>query len=147
MATGGFFDIGTSQDLFEKLRHEYQRILAAPGDRYVAMNFFVTARSLSDWVKEQYNRQVGRCPLLEVCRELANNSKHHSLRYEQVKDTKVVGGAFQFSVFDPGAFDVGHLVVELAGDAEREFGREIPIEILAQKVVEFWQKELGVRSP
>ena|SRR5271165_1266985 len=106
------------------------------------MDFIIVANHLRDWVREHDKREVSPCFLLEICRQLANNSKHFVLRSGQARDTKVVGGAFQFTGFDPAGFDVGHLFIELSGDAEQEFGREVGIEVFASKVVEFWKKEL-----
>jgi hypothetical protein len=143
MTQGGFFDLDTPKDLFQKLQHDYHRVVAAPGDRYAAMDFIIVANHLCDWVERHGNRRVERCPLLTVCRELANNAKHFTRRQKEVKDMKVVGGAFQFGAFDSAAFDVGHLFIELSGEAERELGGEIGIEVLASRVVEFWQKDLG----
>jgi hypothetical protein len=143
MTLGGFFDLDTPKDLFQKLLHDYHRIVAAPGDRYAAMDFIIVANHLRDWVERHENRRIASCPLLEICRQLANNAKHFISRQKEVKDTKVAGGAFQFGAFQSSAFDVGHLSIGLAGDAEQEFGDEIRIEVLASKVVAFWQEKLG----
>lgn len=158
MVSGGIFDLSTPQHLFQKLQHDCQRVTAAPGDRYAAIDFLIVANHLRDWLATSEGREVPDCPLLEVCNELANTSKHHKsssrgprsrgLRGRkpanpQVRGTKVVGGAFQFPGFQPSGSDVGHLVVELAGDAEKEFGPEIGIEVLADKVVKYWAKQLN----
>lgn len=139
---GGFFDLDTPQHLFQKLQHDYQHILSAPGDRYAAMNFVLTATHLPNW---SGNYQKDSFRPQEICRELANGSKHFRLRYSNVKNTKVSGGAFQFPGFDPAAFDVGQLVVELSGESAAELGHEISVEALAKKVLDFWQRELGSR--
>jgi len=144
MTKVGIFDIATPAVLFQKLQHDFQRVSAAPGDRFAAIDFFGTAWSLVDWISSHEHRQVASCPLLEVCRELANNSKHGVLRYTQVKHAKVDGGGFQFPGFDPAVFDVGHLVIELTGEAERQHGHEVRVEVFAARVVEFWRKELGL---
>lgn len=137
---GGFFDLDTPQQLFQKLQHDYQRILNAPGDRYAAMDFVLTATHLPNWtfnyVKDSFGPQ-------EICRELANGSKHFRRKYSAVRDTKVVGGAFQFSAFDPAVFDVGHLVVEVGESWTAEFGTEIGVDDLAKKVLDFWQRNFS----
>jgi hypothetical protein len=140
---GGFFDLDTPQQLFQKLQHDYQRILSAPGDRYAAMDFVLTATHLPNWTG---NYQDNSFRAQEICRELANGSKHFRLRYSNIKDTKVVGRAFQFPGFDPATFQVGVLVVELSGDAAAELGDEISVEALSTKVLDFWQKELRITT-
>lgn len=136
---GGFFDLDTPQHLFQKLQYDYQRILAAPGDRYAAMDFVLTATHLPNWID---NYQKDPFHAQEICRELANGSKHFRLKYSNIKNTKVVDQAFQFPGFDPGAFQVGHLVVELDGDSAAAIGLEVSIEDLAEKVLDFWAKRI-----
>jgi hypothetical protein len=140
---GGFFDLDTPQQLFQKLQHDYERILGAPGDRYAAMDFVLTATHLPNWTGN-YQKHSFRAQ--EICRELSNGSKHFRLRYSNIKDTKVVEQAFQFPGFDPAAFQVGHLVVELSGDSVAELSDEISVEALAKKVLDFWQKELRITN-
>ena len=155
MAKNGIFDIVTPQDWFQKLQYDHRRVLAAPGDRYAAVDFLIAASHLRDWVATTGRRNIARCTLLSACNELANNSKHRISKVREskrhgsnrvVKDTKVIGGAFQFPGFDPAGFDVGHLVIELTGDAEKEFGQEIGIEVLADKVLDFWADVLNFSS-
>jgi hypothetical protein len=140
-AKGGFFDLESPLHMFQKLEHDHQRILRAPGDRYSAMDFVLTATHLPNWTGS-YHKDSFRPQ--EICRELANGSKHFRLRYVNIEDTKVVGGGFQFPGFDPAAFDVGHLVIELSGDAAEELGDEISVEALAQRVVDFWRRQLRI---
>ena len=145
MAVDGIFDIFTVPSLFQKLQHDCRRVAAAPGDRWAAIDFVLTADSLRHWATQDgTHRAVGHSPIIQVCRDLANRSKHWRTRPNQVKDSRAIGGAFQFGAFDPTAFDVGNLVVVLTGDAEKQFGAEIGIEVLANETKEFWRKELAL---
>jgi hypothetical protein len=143
MATEGIFDIFTVPSLFQKLQHDCNRVTSAPGDRWAAIDFVLTADSLRHWsIQDSSSNAVKSSPVVQVCRDLANRSKHWRAQSIQVKDSKAVNSAFQFGAFDPAAFQVGNLVVVLSGEAERQFGPEIGVEVLAQKTLEFWRQEL-----
>ncbi len=137
---GGFFDLDTPQQFFQKLQHDYQRILKAPGDRYAAMDFVLTATHLPNWV---LNYPKGSFGPQEICRELANGSKHFHRKYYAVRDAKVVGGAFQFPGFDPAVFDVGHLIVEVGDPWAAELGDEIGVDALAEMVLDYWLEKFS----
>ncbi len=145
MANDGIFDIFSVPSLFQKLQHDCQRIKAAPGDRWAAIDFVLTADSLRHWAAQDRSLDVVKSsPIVQVCRDLANRAKHWRNRSFQVKESKAVNSGFQFGAFDSAAFQVGDLVVVLDGEAERQFGPEIGVEVLAQETLNFWRQELGL---
>ncbi len=82
----GFFGLQEPTDLLRKLEHDYARMQQEPLDSYSAFDFFVGAWHMLDWVfsGEVNERRRAVChkktPLLQVCSELANSSKHLELR-------------------------------------------------------------------
>jgi hypothetical protein len=105
---GGFFGLQKPQDLLRKLEHDYARMQQEPLDSYSAFDFFVGAWHMLDWVlpgdmnaKRRTSLQK-KTPLLQVCSELANNSKHLELRGEPQ--------SYHHQVQRPGAA-VGRMVI------------------------------------
>ena len=46
----GFYSLETPDDLFQKLRHDFERIKSNPMDVYAAFDFVVSADHMVDWV-------------------------------------------------------------------------------------------------
>ena len=66
-------------DLRDKLRRDYARLAAHPGDADLAFNFFATADRLPDWLyPEGDGRRTGirNLPLLALCSALATGAAH-----------------------------------------------------------------------
>jgi len=142
MADNGIFDIFTVSNLFRKLRHDYQRVSADPADRWAAIDFVLTADSLRHWaIHDKSCGATAHITVVQICRELANRSKHWQAGSVVVKESKAIDSGFQFDAFGPG-FQRGILAVALDGNAEKEFGPEIGFEDLARRTFEFWTAEL-----
>lgn len=46
----GLAELRTPADLFQKLRHDLERLISRSGDQYAAFDFFVTAEHIVDWL-------------------------------------------------------------------------------------------------
>jgi hypothetical protein len=150
MAEKGIFSLRTASDLFGKLEHDFERVKKNPADSYAAFDFFVTAFHLKEW---KYGHQKAFVPVLsqpddamwETCRQLANGSKHFEVNknYKAVKHTKLKQGGFQANAFQGDAFQVGYLSVRLEAEAAQHLGRSsIRVDVLADKLVEFWRNRV-----
>src|SRR5215471_6819170 len=111
----GVFELKTAKDLLEKVRHDYQRLMRDPQNAYAALDFFVTARHMPDWLypgdsaaqKQKRKQLFDSHLLLQVCRHLADGSKHFEATAKQhtsVKDTSREGVAFQPDAFQSPGF-------------------------------------------
>jgi hypothetical protein len=144
----GIFDILTVANLFQKLQDDCRRVVSDPADRWAAIDFILTVDSLRHWaIKDSSCGAQSHSVEVQICRELANRAKHWQAKCPpepQVRDSAAFGTAFQPNAFSPG-FQRGNLVVMLDGEAEKQFGPEINIEVLASKTVEFWQREFGLK--
>ena len=112
---------------------------------YDFANFVINARSICDWVdKDPAVPAPARSalpamrarPELQVCRDLANGTKHFQLNYPDsvVVDATCVS-AFGMGRFGAGPYGVGEPVVQITlSDGSTTDGLEV-----ARKVVEEWQ--------
>ncbi len=129
----------TPKDLLAKLQFDFERINVNPLDVYAAFDFFVTADHIPDWIK---NKSIKRkYSLLKIVSHIGNGAKQFKTTnpmHESVNNVHVSNGAFQADAFQPNAFDIGDLVVELKDDDAEQFGSEISVKRLAQMVIEFW---------
>jgi hypothetical protein len=98
----GLFSLQRPIDLVHKLEHDYARMAQEPLNPYPAFDFFISGWHMLEWAlpgeanKWQRARLARRTPLLQICSELANGSKHLQLRKEQqqsVLDTVARAGA------------------------------------------------------
>ena len=133
----------TPKHLLGKLQFDFERIKADPLDVYAAFDFFVTAEHIPDWIgdlpiKEDF-------PLLKVISHIANGAKHFEAtakKHKSVENVHLRDGVFSPKVFNPEAFAVGDLIIEIKGEEVKQFGAEISVRKLAQMVVEFWTEKL-----
>ncbi|GBE04669.1 hypothetical protein BMS3Abin10_00285 [bacterium BMS3Abin10] len=136
-------ELQTPKDLLAKLHCDFARIKANPLDVYAAFDFFVTAEHIPDWVNDiPIKRKV---PLLKIVSHIANGAKHFKATDPKLKSVENVHerkGAFQAGAFQPTAFDVGDLIIELKGDEANLFGSEISVRELAQKVIKYWTAQI-----
>jgi len=149
----GLFELQSPQDLLEKLHHDYARLQQSPLDQYAAFDFFVTAEHMLDWLypnDSQKRKNVrDQSVLLQVCSHIANGSKHFvasDKRHVSVKDARKNEGAFQRDAFQPDAFDVPRLQIDLQGKAAQELGECIDTFELAGKVLNFWKNYQDISS-
>jgi len=147
----GAFGLTTPGELLTKMKHDYEKLKAAPFDPYLAFNFFVTAECMLDWLKPGKSNQLIRENLrnseilLQITSHIASGAKHFSnlsSHHVSVSDmTPSAGyfvGYFPKEAFPIGYFSQGSLVIHLAGDAEKAFGSTINAVQLAEKVLNYW---------
>lgn len=151
----GFADLRTARDLFRKLEHDRERMARNAMDTYAAFDFFVTAEHLLDWILPDANgasqrkvREARRSaePLLEITSHLASGAKHfrataphhRSVAHADVQEGGFDSASFSPDSFSPAAFALSGLHIELAdGTLEHAYS-------LADRVLAFWQNELGL---
>lgn len=119
------FELDSPQDLLEKARREQNRLrqaIVTQNRTQIAdaiFNFAVTAYHVKDWLKkstsgsyrpedvETYLRSV---PVLRVCREICNASKHRGLN-KPAKDAEAVT-ASATTVMSPTRLQIGEVNFE-----------------------------------
>ena len=68
----GFFHLKSPEDLYRKLKAEYELLKNNPGHGYVAFNFVVTGWHLREWAfPDSYKAWTKQHPILWVCGHLA----------------------------------------------------------------------------
>jgi hypothetical protein len=144
----GLFYLGNARDLLGKMRHDMQRLEQDHVDAYAAFDFFVTARHLPEWLypQEKAKQKVlfEGSVLLRVCRRIADGSKHFEPwgpGKDSVKDTSLEGAAFDPRHFQSNAFQTGHLMIKLDGDAAETFGELVDVMDLAPQILRFWEEQ------
>ena len=158
----GFFDLVTAQDLYRKLLHDYERVLADPTDVFAAFDFAVTAWHLLDWWLPGKKNEVQRAeirdnaPILLVCELLAVGAKHFVPEVERIK---AVGDTERQSVWAEGTWAPNawadrawrnELVVHLDGEVARELGDRLTIVEVAKLAMKYWRDQeplLLARAP
>lgn len=151
----GFFELKTAQDLLGKLKREFTQLQRAPLNQDVAFNLFITAEHIADWLYPGYINKTKRESLrdsdvlLQVGSYIANGLKHfkaEAKHHKSVSGTSITQGAFDPNIFQNDAFDVGHLVIELDGDAAIKLGHSIDVVELARRILEFWENSYFLRD-
>jgi len=136
---------------FETLPYRISRFcrhLAFNRDKltYMAFDFFVTARHIPDWLypgnttaqRQLFDQNI----LLQVCRHIADGSKHFEAIAKQhttVKDTARTEVAFQPDAFQSTSFQVGRLILILDGAAAVQYGVSMAVTTLAKSILTFWE--------
>lgn len=147
----GFFTLNSAADLREKLRRDLAKLRAAPTNIDSALNFFITAEHMADWV---HPGKAGRAArealrdsslLLQVCSHLANGGKHFRVEakhHDSVARTRRVGGITTLGRYALGTRPLGGgrptCYVDLQGDAAAALGPSIEVITLARCVMAFW---------
>jgi len=156
----GIFDLRNAPDLLKKLQHEYRQLEAAPGNAYIAFNFFVTAEHMLDWL---YPKKAGEPKrkqtregelLLQICSHLANGAKHFEVeakQHQSVAGSLATGGLFPDGFFPPGLFPKGYfpekrLIVNLKGRPAAAFGQSITALSLARQVLSYWENHPDLKA-
>ncbi len=84
MTVGGIFELRTPRALLDKAVHDLERLRQDPTDAYAALDFFVTARHLPDWIFP--GDKVNRDTLfhshveLRICRHIADSGKRYIVK-------------------------------------------------------------------
>lgn len=149
----GAFGLTTPKDLLGKLERELKQLRSSPNDSDIALNFFVTAEHMLDWLHPgNANRKTRKSlingePLLQVVSHLASSSKHFdqlASHHKSVEEARESGGYFGASYFGASYFGSGYfggrrLLIKFKGDAIKHFGDSSPVLEVADKVYAFWQ--------
>lgn len=149
MRMEGLFQLRGPRDLLAKLRHDCERLSAAPDDPYVAFDFFVTAEHMLDWIhpgtagRSQRSDQRNNEILLQVVSHLATGAKHmipEDRRHQSVQHADVAEVAYGEGIYGSGTFGGRTLVIQLDGVAAQTLGNEIAPIALARLVLEYWER-------
>lgn len=157
----GIFNLRCAHDLLGKLEQDFARLRDNPRDETAAIDFFVTAESLLDWLHPGHlNRQARESErsaniVMQVTSHLATGAKHfrpEAKHHKSVKHSKKVGGTFAARTFAAGMFKAntfskGNLIIELEGEAERQLGESISAILLAQLVLDHWKQRISNSHP
>ncbi|QBQ53839.1 hypothetical protein [Nitrosococcus wardiae] len=143
--TEGFFDLSTPEDLFGKLKHDFDELKSNPSNSWKAYDFFVTATHIADWIYEGNRRKTrefrGTHLILKVCDHLACSGKH--FRLDNPAHRSVEKAEREYYV-EPGYVESGYyeepLVVTFNEAEKTEFGiKSENVVSLASRVMEFWE--------
>ena len=155
----GLFTLRTAADLRLKLNHDYQRMLAAPTDSYAALDFFVTAEHMLDWIHPMKAGEKTRTKakkesvLLQICSHIANGAKHFEVedkRHHSVTATALTRGKPRPQQYVGSSIRTsnmrfpGRLIVRLSGTAKADFGDSIAAPDLALRLIQFWEQHPDV---
>jgi len=145
----GFIELNNVTDYWEKLLHDYDELKKSDEDAYKAFNFFVTAYHLLDWIFEgkypEERTKLNNIPLLKICSHIANGIKHFEpIRHDAVKEVEKEG-VYEEVVYEEGIYE-RPIIIHLDDDFITGIGNSIRISDLADKVIEFWKKELSDRD-
>jgi hypothetical protein len=156
---GGFFPLRKPDDLFEKVRHDYSRMLTDRLDVYAAYDFFVTANHLVEWTwpsDSDARRDVReRDALPRICEHVANGATHFVLKRRQraafhTDQADAPGSDLDSAFSDPGEFpspifgaEDGLFVTLQAAEAGAIGMRRISAPALALLVVNYWSKRVS----
>jgi hypothetical protein len=65
MCEQGIFELRNPEDLFEILKHDFERLRENPTDSFAAFDFFITAYHIWDWKGGQKFRKCSPVPSIE----------------------------------------------------------------------------------
>ena len=157
----GFFSKKEPKDLFAKLQKDFDRLKKNHLDEDAALDFFITAESLTDWAipgrknKEKQMLHRNSSILLQIVSHVASGAKHFNVEakhHKSVSETgKAVGGlasfrarTFRASLFMPIFQNNEKLTIYLEGEAKDQLGESIEVNVLATKVLEYWNNVFGI---
>lgn len=157
----GAFEYKNPRQFLGKLEDDFQRIEDDPRDQNAAMDFFVTAESLCDWVHPGRSGKAAREALknqellLQITSHIASSIKHfkvESKHHTTVKDSDLVGGTFSANTFAAWSFrssifSRGGLIIELNGKAAQKYGDRISATELAEMVLDYWKNFIDSHYP
>ncbi len=150
----GLFNLRSAEDLYEKLKADYDRVIDDPLNSHAAFDFVVTAWHMLEWRcpgedDGARNELCERHPILRACHHLAIGAKHFkptNQKLDSVRETHQTGPfGLPWGSWAPGVWArdawATYLVVQLDGKARTEFGDQIRIEKLANLTMDAWRSE------
>jgi hypothetical protein len=148
----GAFGLTTLKDFLGKLSRELEKFRAAPNDADAAINFFVTAEHMLDWLypglknRSKRERLRNNELMLQVVSHLASSSKHYdqlSPHHQSVLDSGQLAGfvgAMQSNQRGGSRLLSGSaLTVWFSAAAAVSFGATLPAVELAKRVYRYWE--------
>jgi hypothetical protein len=147
-ADGDFVAMRSAADLRDKLRRDYARLAAHPGDADLAFNFFATADRLPDWLypgDSARGTEARSAPIPALCSELANGVTHFRVadrRHRSAGKLPRTSGYFSnyMGAYFGWYFGRGQLVVDLTGVLADQLGPQLAAADLAREVLTYWDK-------
>ena len=138
----GFFELKTAADLLVKAEADFVAMERAPGDSWLAFNFFVTVEHIPDWVDRRGD--VKGDPILRVVSQLAAGAKHFAPqagRHRSIAETE------RERVYEEGVYeeDVFYepLVVWFTADEEKTLGTpKLDVVELGERALAYWRRAL-----
>lgn len=142
----GFFDLITPEDLFKKLKKEYEQFMQRPYDACAAYNFFVTAEHLPDWL---HSKGIKNQILPRICSELANGAKHFGLKPFK-HPNPVINKTYKNRCLEEGIVEEGILADPLIVALEKKASDALGVDCieatdLASKILSFWEGHFANR--
>lgn len=147
----GFGSLQSPKDLLAKLQHDYRLLSDAPGNTYIAYNFFVTAEHMLDWLypgdrgsggeKSRTGKRQSEI-LLRIVSHIANGAKHfhpNPKRHHSVTHVDHSDAPYGHGKYGDGRYGADDLIVTLEGEAAAKFGVVISALTLAEHVLLYWQ--------
>ena len=135
----GFFGLQTANDLFKKLKEDYQHLKDSPWNSRREFNFFVMAGHLPNWIFKTEEKKLtfrNEHSIPRICLDLANGAKHFG---ESRNKDKFVESTFRVPVREEGVLEKeicdNSLIVELTDEGKSE-----DVLSLADKVMKFWDE-------
>ena len=143
-----FVAMRSAADLRDKLRRDYARLAAHPGDADLAFNFFATADHLPDWLypADPVRQAAARnAEIPALCAALAQGLTHFRVadrRHRSAGKVPRTSGYFSnyMGAYFGWYFGRGQLVVDLTGPVADQFGPQLAAADLAREVLAYWDK-------
>ena len=152
----GFLELKTAQQLFAKLEEDFKRANDDPLNSHAWFNFFVTAEHLPEWhlgkvLAPNFRRNHS---ILRMCSHIANGGKHFELEDKRHKSIAATNITYVVVVPSSGGgtwSEIDHpqkekaFCLQLSPEETKEFGtNEILVTDLAERILAFYRKELGI---
>ncbi|CAK1942281.1 hypothetical protein L8R85_24955 [Vibrio splendidus] len=129
--------LSRAEDLLNKARHDYERLIQKPSDSYAAFDFFVTIEHLPDWLARKSMRREN--DILKLVSHIANGAKHFTLnknRHDSLLGVQVKSDEY----LDESKISGEHIIFEFQCEDGNFKGLEISAVYLAKLVLEFWEE-------
>ena len=139
----GHFTLKTASDLFEKLKHDFNRLWNNPTDSFACFDFFVTAEHLPEWHFGPNSTNAATLrrtvPVLKLCSHLANGAKHFEAKDKSILSVErtAVSSYTILNIPQP------HEPTPPSAVKAETLGNAITVRDLASRVCQYWANELG----
>ncbi len=163
MSTDFNYGFDNAKDLLEKLKRDRASLNLAINEQNKGLiidsvfNFAVTGHSIKDWLKNGYysskkdkkavEEYINDTPMLRLCADLCNGSKHKLLTTRKEKDDPVHSAKDSELTMDMGTITMDNDTITMDSDIsagcytvriELTSGRRVEILDFASQVVDSW---------